>query len=160
VVQYQPARVKTLAEVLPQVRERVITEQAAAAARKLGEARLAALRGGADASALPPALVLSRASAQTQPRGLVDAVLRADASKLPQWRGVDLGDAGYAVVRLVAVKPLPADAPEWAQLLPRYAQAWGAAEGQAYYNALKARFKVEIKDDAIAAASAASAAAN
>jgi peptidyl-prolyl cis-trans isomerase D len=160
VVQYQPARVKTLAEVLPQVRERVITEQAAAAARKLGEARLAALRGGADASALPSALVLSRASAQTQPRGLVDAVLRADAGKLPQWLGVDLGDAGYAVVRLVAVKPLPADAPEWAQLLPRYAQAWGGAEAQAYYNALKARFKVEIRSDEIAAASAASAAAN
>jgi len=160
VVQYQPARVKTLAEVLPQVRERVITEQAAAAARKLGEARLAALRGGADASALPPALVLSRASAQTQPRGLADAVLRADAGKLPQWLGVDLGDAGYAVVRLVAVKPLPADAPEWTQLLPRYAQAWGGAEAQAYYNALKARFKVEIRSDEIAAASAASAAAN
>jgi peptidyl-prolyl cis-trans isomerase D len=160
VVQYQPARVRALAEVLPQVRERVIAEQAAAAARKLGEARLAALRGGADASALPPVLVLSRASAQTQPRGLVEAVLRADASKLPQWLGVDLGDAGYAVVRLVAVKSLPTDAPEWAQLLPRYAQAWGAAEAQAYYNALKARFKVEIKADAIAAAGAASAAAN
>jgi len=160
VVQYQPARVRALAEVLPQVRERVITEQAAAAARKAGEARLAALRAGADASALPAAVVLSRASAQTQPRALVDAVLRADSAKLPQWLGVDLGDAGYAVVRLVAVKPPAADSPELTQLLPRYAQAWGAAEAQAYYNALKARFKVEFKADALAAASAASAPAN
>jgi peptidyl-prolyl cis-trans isomerase D len=160
IVLYQPARVRALAEVLPQVRERVITEQAAAAARKAGEARLAALRGGADASALPAAVVLSRASAQTQPRALVDAVLRADSAKLPQWLGVDLGDAGYAVVRLVAVKPPAADATELTQLLPRYVQAWGAAEAQAYYNALKARFKVEIKADALAAASAASAPAN
>ncbi len=160
VLQYQPARVQALAEVQPQVRERVIAEQAAAAARKAGQAKLAALRGGADASALPPAVVFSRASAQTQPRALVDAVLRADASKLPQWLGVDLGDAGYAVVRLTSVKPLAADAPELTQLLPRYTQAWGAAEAQAYYNALKARYKVDIKLDAVAAAAAASAAAN
>ena len=97
-------------------------------ARKAGEAKLAALRGGADAAALPAATLFSRASAQAQPRALVDAVLRADASKLPQWLGVDLGEAGYAVVRLTAIKPLAADAPELAQLLPRYAQAWGAAK--------------------------------
>jgi peptidyl-prolyl cis-trans isomerase D len=154
VVQYQPARVQALAEVLPQVRERVVAEQAAAAARKAGEAKLAALRGGADASTLPPAAVFSRASAQTQPRELVDAVLRADATKLPAWLGVDLGDAGYAVVRLLAVKPLAADAPELVQLLPRYAQAWGAAEAQAYYNALKVRYKVDINAEAVAAAAA------
>ncbi len=155
VLQYQPARVQALAEVMPQVRERVLAEQAGAAARKAGEARLAALRGGADVSALPTAVVLSRASAQNQPRALIDAVLRADAGKLPQWLGVDLGDAGYAVVRLTAVKVLAADTPELTQLLPRYAQAWGAAEGQAYYNALKSRYKVSIETNAVAAASTA-----
>ena len=160
VAEYLPARVQALAEVLPQVRASVIAEQAAAAARKAGEARLAALRGGADASALPAAVTISRASAQTQPRALVDAVLRADASKLPAWLGVDLGTAGYAVLRLNAVKPPAADGPELAQLLPRYAQAWGAAEAQAYYNALKTRFKVSIEAGGVAAATAASSAAN
>jgi peptidyl-prolyl cis-trans isomerase D len=159
VAQYQPARVQTLAEVLQRVRERVVAEQAAAAARTAGAAKLAALRGGADASSLPPPVVISRASASTQPRELVDAVLRADATKLPQWLGVDLGDSGYAVVQLMSIKPLAEDAPERAQLLPRYAQAWGAAEAQAYYNALKVRFKVKIDADAVAAA-AASAPAN
>jgi peptidyl-prolyl cis-trans isomerase D len=78
-------------------------------------------------------------------------VLRADATKLPQWLGVDLGEAGYAVVRLTAIKPPPADAPELTQLLPRYSQAWGAAEAQAYYSALKTRFKAVIEADAVAA---------
>ena len=151
---HQPARVQPLAEVMPQVRERVMAEQAAAAARKLGQAKLETLRAGGDASALPAAVVLSRASSQTQPRALVDAVLRADATQLPQWLGVDLGDAGYAVVRLLAVKPVVADSPELAQLLPRYAQAWGAAESQAYYNALKARYKASVKTDAVAAVAA------
>ena len=160
VVLHQPARVQALAEVLPQVRASVIAEQAAAAARKAGEARLAALRGGADASALPAAVIISRASAQSQPRALVDAVLRADASKLPAWLGVDLGDAGYAVLRLNSVKPPAGDSPELAQLLPRYAQAWAAAEAQAYYNALKTRYKVSVDAAAVKAATAASAAAN
>ncbi len=151
VVQHTPARVQALAEVLPQVRQRVIAEQAAARARKAGEARLAELRAGGDTSALPAAVMLSRASAQSQPRALVDAVLRADATKLPQWLGVDLGEAGYAVVRLTAIKPPPADAPELTQLLPRYSQAWGAAEAQAYYSALKTRFKAAIEADAVAA---------
>jgi len=160
VLQHQPARVQALAEVQPQVRERVIAEQAAAAARKAGEARLVALRGGADASTLAPAVLLSRASSQNQPRALIDAVLRADASKLPMRVGVDLGDAGYAVVRLNAVKPLAADSPELTQLLPRYAQAWGAAEAQAYYEALKTRYKVKIEDAVVAAAAAAASAAS
>jgi len=160
VLQHQPARVQALAEVQPLVRQRVIAAQAAAAARKAGEARLAALRGGADAASLPAPTLLSRASAQNEPRALVDAVLRADATKLPQWLGVDLGEAGYAVVRLAAVKPTAADAPEVVQLLPRYAQAWGAAEAQAYYESLKTRFKAKIEPAALAAAVAASAAAN
>ncbi len=154
VLQHEPARVQALSEVLPRVRARVIAEQAAAAARKAGMARLAALRGGADASSLPPALVLSRAAVSAQPRELVDAVLRADATQLPQWLGVDLGDSGYAVVRLIALKPLAEDSPERTQLLPRYAQAWGAAEAQAYYNALKTRYKVRIDSDAVVAAAA------
>ena len=156
VLQHQPARVQPLAEVLPLVRQRVVATQAAAAARKAGEARLLALRGGADGAGLPAATLLSRASAQNEPRALVDAVLRADASKLPQWLGIDLGDAGYAVVRLTAVKPPAPDAPELAQLQPRYAQAWAAAEAEAYYESLKTRFKAKIEP----AARAASAAAN
>jgi peptidyl-prolyl cis-trans isomerase D len=153
VVQHMPARVQALAEVLPQVRQRVIAEQASARAHKIGEAKLAELRAAGDAAAnLPPALLLSRANAQSQPRALVDAVLRADAGQLPQWLGVDLGQEGYAVARLTAIKAPAADTPEMTQLLPRYAQAWGAAEAQAYYDSLKVRFKAAIEPDAIAAA--------
>ena len=156
IASYTPARVQPLAEVVEAVRARVVAQQAAALARKAGEARLAELRTSGDASSLSVAVLLSRSNLQNQPRAVVDAVLRADAAKLPQWIGVDLADAGYAVVRLASVKPIAADAPELAQLLPRYAQAWAAAEAQAYYKALEGRFKVELKLPA--AASSASAA--
>ena len=154
VVQHLPSRVQPLAEVQAQVRSRVVAEQAGAKARKAGEARLAELRAADATAGLPAPLTLSRNNPQGQPRALVDAVLRADAAKLPQWVGVDLGSAGYALARIAAVKPPAADAPELSALAPRYAQAWAAAEAQAYYKALERRFKATIEPEAAAAASA------
>ena len=52
-----------------------------------------------------------------------------------------------------AVKAPAADAAQFAQLLPRIAQAFAAAEAQAYTKALERRFKVSI-DASAATASA------
>jgi peptidyl-prolyl cis-trans isomerase D len=153
VLQYQPARVQPLAEVRAVVRERVVAEQAAARAKKAAQARLAELQKNDSTAGLPAALSLSRDNPQGLAREVVEAVLRADASRLPQWVGVDLGAAGYALARIAAVKPPAAESPQVAQLLPRYAQAFAAAEAQAYAKALERRFKVSI-DAAAAAASA------
>ncbi len=156
IVSHSPARVQALAEVTAQVRDRVVQQQAAAKAKKAGEDKLLALKAADSAAGLPPAVLLSRSDPAGQPRPVVDAVLKADTTKLPQWLGVDLGAAGYAVVRLSAVKNRAPDAPEVTQLLPRYTQAWAGAESQAYYKALERRFKVKI-DAEVAATAAASA---
>jgi peptidyl-prolyl cis-trans isomerase D len=149
VVEHFPERLQPLAEVRTQVRERVVAEQAAERARKAGLARLEALRKGEAAPPnLSPPLLLSRVDPKGQPRELVDAVLRADADKLPQWVGADLGAAGYAIARVGAVKTPAPDAPEVTQLLPRYAQAWSAAEAQAYLKALERRFKARVESAA------------
>ncbi len=145
ILTHTPSRVQALAEVQAQVRERVIQQQAAAKAKAAGEAKLAAMKSADSTAGLPPAVTLSRAEPAGQPRAVIDAALKADATTLPQWLGVDLGNAGYAVVRLNAVKSRAPDAPEVTQLQPRYAQAWGAAEAQAYYKALERRFKVKIE---------------
>jgi len=156
VVQYTPARTLPLAEVKDQVRQRVVTQQAAALARKEGEAKLAQLKQPADAT-LPSAVSVSRSQPQGLPRAVVDAVLRADASKLPATIGVPMGDEGYAVVRIVKVEPPALQGEELKQLQTAYARAWGAAETAAYYEALKRRYKAEVKV-ATPAADAASAA--
>jgi peptidyl-prolyl cis-trans isomerase D len=145
VLQYTPARVRPLDEVKAQVRARVISEQATALARKDGEARLAQLKQGGDAAGLPAAVTLSRAQPQGLPRPVLDAILRADATKLPAVVGIDLPQEGYAVARIDKVAAPDPKAAEVVQLVPRYAQAWGAAEGQAYYAALRSRFKTELK---------------
>jgi peptidyl-prolyl cis-trans isomerase D len=157
IVQYSPAHTLPLSEVKDKVRERVAAQQAAALARKEGEARLAELRKDPQAALPSPAQVVSRATAKDVPRPVVDAVLRADTSKLPIVEGVDLGEAGYAIARITKVLGRDPVAADTRQAQSQYAQAWGDAETQAYYAALQARQKVEVKENA-AAADAASAA--
>jgi len=82
---------------------------------------------------------------------VLDAILKAPATKPPAFVGVDLGDQGYAVARIGKVlgrDPKVADA---ARAQREYAQAWGDAETRAYYAALKQRFKVDIKPAVLAA---------
>jgi peptidyl-prolyl cis-trans isomerase D len=154
VVQYMPSRVQPLTEVQAGVRARVVAEQAAARARKLGAEKLNALRAADSTAGLPAPVSISRLNPQGLPRPLVEAVLRADISNLPQWVGADLGDAGYALARIASVKAPASDAPEMAELAPRYSQAWAAAEAQAYYKALERRLRATVLPEAAAAASA------
>jgi peptidyl-prolyl cis-trans isomerase D len=151
VVEHLPARVLPLAEVKEQVRALVRQEQAYALARKDGEARLAQLKQAADAAGLPAPLTVSRAEPQNLAPAVLDGILRADTSKLPAVVGIADGTRAYVVARITAVQPPAAQAPELAALEPRVSQAWARAEAQAYYDALKARYKVEIKPPAPAA---------
>jgi peptidyl-prolyl cis-trans isomerase D len=84
-------------------------------------------------------------------------VLRADAAQLPALAGVDLGAQGYVVLRITQVLPREATPGGDEPLRLQYAQAWAAAEADAYLGALRKRFKVDIKAAASAAAEAASA---
>lgn len=150
IVQYTPARTLPLADVLVRVRERLTAERSAALARAAGQARLAALRQ-TPADALPDTVILSRAQAQGAPRAVIDAALRADAGKLPALVGVDLAEQGYVLLRVVKVLPREVAPGGDAPLQAQYTQAWAAAESLAYQEALKKRFKAEIKPAATAA---------
>jgi peptidyl-prolyl cis-trans isomerase D len=155
VVSYTRAHQLPLAEVTLQVREKVVQTQAAALARKLGEERLAALKKAPATVLTESPLVVSRAKAGELPRAVVEAVLKAASSTLPAFVGVDLAEQGYAVAKLNKVlgrDPVAADA---ARAQSSYAQTWGDAESQAYYEALKTRFKVDTTRAAAAGAAAA-----
>ena len=149
VVAYAETRQLPLAQVKAKVRERVVSEQAAAMARKLGEARLAALRAAPDGALTEAPQTMSRAQPGNVPGALLEAVLKAPTDKLPAIIGVDLGEPGYAVAKVTKVLGRDPAAGDAARAQAQYAQAWGDAEAQAYYAALKTRFKVEIKPNAV-----------
>jgi peptidyl-prolyl cis-trans isomerase D len=145
VVSYSPAHLRPFAEVKPEVLAAVKAELAAADARKAGEARLASLKDAAGATLDSAPITVSRAQRHELPAALVDAVLRADSTKLPAFVGVDLGADGYAIAKIDKVLGRDPAAGDGSQLAAAYAQSWTGAEMAAYYDALKARFKVKIE---------------
>lgn len=150
-VEYAPARTLALAEVKDKVRQQVAAKQAAALARKEGEARVVQLKKE-PAAALPgDRLIVSRAQPKDLPRQVIDAVLAADTVTLPAAVGVDLGQAGYAVARVTRVLGRDPVAADTNRAQAQYAQAWGEAEAQAYYAALKRHMKVKVHEVAPAA---------
>ena len=148
VVQYTPARTQAFAEVKANVRQRWLAQHSADDAKKEGTAKLAAWKAAPATAVFPAAIVISRDQTQQLPSPLVDAVLRAEVKAAPaaaSLNGVDLGAQGYAVFKVNKVLPRdPQPEPATAQARQQYAQAWTAAEGLAYYNVIKDRFKAEI----------------
>lgn len=145
VTQHQPARTLPLAEVREQVRTRLVAQRAAELARQAGQKQLEAWKGGASAAGMPAAVAVSRDAAQGLPVNVLKAALSAPAKTLPGWTGVDLGAEGFAVVRVDKVLPpaeRSAEARRQEQL--QYGQWWSSAEGLAFYESLKERFKVKV----------------
>jgi peptidyl-prolyl cis-trans isomerase D len=143
VVQHTPARTLPLAEVRDSVRARLVAQRAAQLAKEEGVKKLAALRAGSDATALPASVVVSRDNPQGLAAPVLKAALSADAKQLPAWAGVDLGQQGYAIVKVEKLLPRAAPAAQ-NQEVQQYAQWWTAAETLAHYELLKERFKVKI----------------
>ena len=156
VIEHHPERVQPLAEVRDRVLAEVKAQQAAAAAKKDGEAKVASLKANA-AEALAQTVQLSRTKPEGQARQVVDAVLRADIAKGPAVIGIDLGKEGYVAAKVVKRIDRPADDPDNERAKPYVAQALSAAESAAYYDALKRRYKVDIKAAALAADAASAA---
>ncbi len=145
IVEHRPAHTQALAEVREQVRQRLVAQRAAELAREEAEKQLAAWRGGADTSALGAAATVSREAAQNLDPRVLDAALAADPKALPAWVGVSLGNQGHVVVQVSKVLPrgeVPAQ--RLAQEAQQVNQWWSSAEGEAYYQTLKERFKARI----------------
>lgn len=146
VVAYQPSRTRPLAEVRDMVRGRLVSQRSAELAREAGAEQLKAWKAGAAFSSMPAPVTVSREAAQGLAQPVLTAALSAPAQALPAWTGVSLGDEGYAVVRVDKVLPRTVRDPQAAaQEVQQYGQWWASAEGQAYVDTLKARFKVKIK---------------
>jgi len=146
VTQYIAASTKPLDEVKNIVRLRWLAQRGAEEARKEGIAKLAAWKATPATAVLSDTLAVSRDQPQKQAAAAVDAALRADATALPAWVGVDLGAQGYAIVKVLKVLPREASLEAAAkQERTQYAEWWTSAESMAYYNVLKERFKTDIK---------------
>jgi peptidyl-prolyl cis-trans isomerase D len=94
---------------------------------------------------MPEAIVIARNQPQNLPMPLIEAALKADTSKLPEFVGVEVAGRAYFVAKInKVIPPTAADEDLVKQARSQVSQAWVAAEDQAYYNLLRERFKANI----------------
>jgi peptidyl-prolyl cis-trans isomerase D len=139
------ARTLPLAEVKERVREKLLAVRSFEMAKKEGADKLSAWKAAPASAVMPDAVVIARNQPQNLPMPLIEAVLKADTSKLPEFVGVDVAGRAYFVAKINKVLPPSAADDEMVkQARVQVSQAWVAAEDQAYYSLLKERFKTNI----------------
>ena len=162
VVEYSPQHTRPLAEVHDLVVAAVRADMATQAAKKDGEARVAAALKD-PALALPLTATVSRFQpSRDVPREVSEAAQKANLAKGPVTLGVALPGGGYAALRVLKSTPHAPTPAEAEQAKNAVLAATQDAEAQAVYDSLKARYKVKLYDDRIArvTSQAASSAAN
>ena len=146
IAQYTAARTLPLAEVKDRVRERLMAVRSFELAKKEGMDKLAAWKAAPASAAMPDAVVIARNQPQNLPVQIVEAVMKADTAKLPDFTGAEVPGRAYYVVKINKVlPPTAADEATVKQARTQVAQAWASAEDQAYYSLIKERFKTDIK---------------
>ena len=150
VQQIKPAHVPALADVKASIRDRLVAERAAQAARQAGEAALKGLQDGPAQAAAPegfgqPVTVSRQDPGQTS-RPLLETIMgMAPATEAkPGYAGVALGD-DYTVVRLNSVGAGTAfSADQRTMLGGQLNEAWGAAEQEAVIKVLRQEYDVKV----------------
>jgi peptidyl-prolyl cis-trans isomerase D len=149
VIEHQPEAQKKFEDVRPEIEERLRRAEAERLALKEGEARLAALRKGADAGVKwGPAKAVSRRSPQGIPATALRQIIAADAAKLPAYAGAERGDDGYMLYKVVrALEPEPKTEQQKAADQARAAQQAAGEQLEAYVASLRARASIEVNKE-------------
>ena len=145
IAQYTAARTLPLADVKDRVREKLLGARSFEMAKKEGTEKLSAWKAAPATAVMPDAVVIARNQPQNLPMPLIEAALKADTSKLPEFVGAEVAGRAYFVAKINKVlPPTAADEDLVKQARSQVSQAWVTAEDQAYYNLLKERFKTNI----------------
>jgi peptidyl-prolyl cis-trans isomerase D len=145
VVEFKPASKRPLSEVEAAIRQRVTQEEAMRLAKQAGEAKLAAAKASGDAAGFSEPKLISRTKEPAINRTAAIAVLKAEASKLPAYVGVELPGQGYGVYRISKVTlPAQPDQARRKQEAEQITQVQGQSEMYGYIEALKHKAKAKL----------------
>jgi len=145
IVEYKPVTKRSFEEVKNQVRDLVTQEQALALAKKAGEAKLAALKTKDDATGFGEARVASRVKTQGWNQDALLAVMKADATKLPAYTGLDIVGQGYSVLRISKLgQPATPDAARRKAEQEQIGNSLAQQEMLSYVNFLREKAKAKV----------------
>jgi peptidyl-prolyl cis-trans isomerase D len=145
VVDYKPAAKRPLAEVDAAIRQRVTMEEATRLAKAAGEAKIAAVRASGDAAGFGAVQTVTRTKEPAINPVAAMAVLKADATRLPAYVGVDIPGQGYGVYRINKVaQPATSDAPARAQAAEQITSAAAQQDMFAFLQVQKEKAKAKV----------------
>ncbi len=157
VVQYHPVHTLPLAEVKDAVKTRLLNVRSFELARNDAIAQLASTKVKPESMLNTETATIGRNDPTTLPASVVDAITKADITKLPVVIGAEVPMQAYYVIKVTEVMvpktttitstSTAADKEDHAkaeQGRSQYAQAWTAAEEMAYNQSLKTQFKTSV----------------
>ena len=144
IVKYYPDAKPPFEQVEAKVRERWITRESVRAARVDAEQKLNAWKQAPDKADMPAAVQMSRRLVFSQPPAVLDAALRLPEKQLPAWQVVDLGDEGFALIKVNKVLPLQIVPEEEKATQAQFTNYWAKAEAEAYLKALQREYKTKV----------------
>lgn len=150
VTQYSPARKRSFSEVKEQVRAAVVADKAIQMARDEAQRELMAWKAAPDSAKLAAPVAVSRSQRAGLAPAVIEATLKAPADKLPSWQVIDVPGQGSVVLKVNKVLPSDVSPEQIKSAGGEFSQMWAAAEGKAYFEALKARYKATISPAVLA----------
>jgi peptidyl-prolyl cis-trans isomerase D len=150
VLKHQAASVQPFAQVQAQIQALVTAERAQELAKAAGAAKLADWKKTPTHAQLDAAISVSRQHAQNLAQPVVEAILKADASSLPAWVGVDMPNhGGYIVAKIDKVQAPTGKSAEYAAARQQIEQiiqpTLSKAETEAFTALLRKQFKAKIE---------------
>jgi peptidyl-prolyl cis-trans isomerase D len=147
VVEHRPARLRPLEEVSPQIRERLVREQAVRLAREAAAAAAEALRKTPAEAGFSPPRTVSRGQAEGMSPDALREVMRVPAGNLPAFVVADSPMGAQSVFWVLdSRQPEKSDPQALSQVRRGVEQQQAAADDQAYVAELKRKYKAQVVD--------------
>jgi peptidyl-prolyl cis-trans isomerase D len=147
VVEHRPARLRPLEEVSPQIRERLVREQAVRLAREAAAAAAEALRKTPAEAGFSPPRTVSRGQAEGLSPDALREVMRVPAGNLPAFVVADSPMGAQSVFWVLdSRQPEKSDPQALSQVRRGVEQQQAAADDQAYVAELKRKYKAQVVD--------------
>jgi peptidyl-prolyl cis-trans isomerase D len=145
IVEYKPVSKRPFDEVKELVQKAVLLEQEQILATKAGEARLAELKKADSGAGFGEAKVVSRVKSEGWTEQGFNAVMKADAARLPAYAGVESPGFGYQIYRVTKVEqPKAVDEARRKAEQEQIANALSQQETLAYLAFLREKAKTQL----------------
>ena len=152
VIEHRPARAKPVAEVSADIRQKLVVEKTAKLSEKQGQSLIEQLKQGKEPGGLNWSAfkVVSRQQpGEFDPKAL-QAIMRVDTTKLPNYLGTSMQNGGYRVIRVTRLIDDAATDPGLHSAVESgLYQTYARTDAQAQIDLARSAQKVQIKQDVL-----------